>query len=128
MMGSYDAYPPNSTDHPELHGLPELSLALKTERGAVIVTGCSHTRVEEIIRVVKQSVAPEINLVVGGYHLFPYDRKYIEGLAKLMKDDLGVQRVAPAHCTGNLAFKIFREQFGHGYSYAGLESEVPFSH
>ena len=128
MMGSYDAYPPNSPDHPDLQGLPELSLVLKTERGVVIVTGCSHTRVEEIIRVAKQSVAPDINLVAGGYHLFPYNRSYVEGLAKLMKNDLGVRHVAPAHCTGNLAFKIFREQFGQGYSYAGLESEVPFSH
>jgi 7,8-dihydropterin-6-yl-methyl-4-(beta-D-ribofuranosyl)aminobenzene 5'-phosphate synthase len=45
-----------------------------------------------------------------------------------MKDNLGVRRVAPAHCTGNLAFKIFREQFGSNYAYAGLESEVAFSH
>jgi 7,8-dihydropterin-6-yl-methyl-4-(beta-D-ribofuranosyl)aminobenzene 5'-phosphate synthase len=35
-----------------------------------------------------------------------------------------VHRVAPAHCTGNLAFKIFREVFGADYAYAGLESEV----
>lgn len=126
-MGSFSTYPPNSKDHPELDGLAELSLALKTEQGVVIVTGCSHTKVEEIIRITKQFVAPNIDLVAGGYHLFPYDRKYVLELAKLMKDELGVRRVAPAHCTGNLAFKIFREQFGENYAYAGLESEVPFS-
>jgi metal-dependent hydrolase (beta-lactamase superfamily II) len=43
-MGFFDAYPPNSKEHPELDGLPELSLALKTEQGVVIVTGCSHTK------------------------------------------------------------------------------------
>ena len=127
-MGFFDAYPPNSKEHPELDGLPELSLALKTEQGVVIVTGCSHTKVEEIIRITKQFVAPNIDLVAGGYHLFPYDRQYVVNLAKLMKDNLGVRRVAPAHCTGNLAFKIFREQFGSNYAYAGLESEVAFSH
>jgi 7,8-dihydropterin-6-yl-methyl-4-(beta-D-ribofuranosyl)aminobenzene 5'-phosphate synthase len=127
-MGFFDAYPPNSKERPELDGLPELSLALKTEQGVVIVTGCSHTKVEEIIRITKQFVAPDIDLVAGGYHLFPYDRQYVVNLAKLMKDNLGVRRVAPAHCTGNLAFKIFREQFGSNYAYAGLESEVAFSH
>jgi 7,8-dihydropterin-6-yl-methyl-4-(beta-D-ribofuranosyl)aminobenzene 5'-phosphate synthase len=127
-MGFFDAYPPNSKEHPELDGLPELSLALKTEQRVVIVTGCSHTKVEEIIRITKQFVAPNIDLVAGGYHLFPYGRQYVVNLAKLMKDNLGVRRVAPAHCTGNLAFKIFREQFGSNYAYAGLESEVAFSH
>lgn len=100
---------------------------MQTAKGIVIVTGCSHTRVEEVIRITQKSLAPQIELVAGGYHLFPYDRKYVEDLAKLMKNVLRVQRVAPAHCTGNLAFKIFREVFGAGYTYAGLESEVTFS-
>jgi 7,8-dihydropterin-6-yl-methyl-4-(beta-D-ribofuranosyl)aminobenzene 5'-phosphate synthase len=128
MMGSFDAYPPNSRQHPELDSLPELSLALKTEQGTVIVTGCSHTKVEEIIKTTKGFVGQSIELVAGGYHLFPYDRAYIEALANNMKTNLGVHRVAPAHCTGNLAFKIFKEQFGDAYSYAGLESVVEFSH
>ena len=128
MMGFFDAYPPNSPEQPGLDGLPELSLALKTKEGTVIVTGCSHTKVEEIIKTTKGFVGQSIELVAGGYHLFPYDRAYIDALAKNMKTNLGVHRVAPAHCTGNLAFTIFKEQFGDAYSYAGLESVVAFSH
>ena len=128
MMGYFDAYPPNSKDHPRLEELAELSLALKTEQGVVIVTGCAHTGVEEIVRITKQYVGPNIDLVVGGYHLLPYDQKYILNLARTMKSELHVRRVAPAHCTGNLAFKIFRQEFGENYVYAGLESIVPFSH
>jgi hypothetical protein len=30
--------------------------------------------------------------------------------------------------TGNLVFKIFRQEYGDKYFYAGLESTVPFSH
>jgi 7,8-dihydropterin-6-yl-methyl-4-(beta-D-ribofuranosyl)aminobenzene 5'-phosphate synthase len=127
-MGFFDAYPPNTEAHPELDGLPELSLALKTAQGVVIVTGCSHTKVEEIVRITKRFTGKDIDLLAGGYHLFPYDRRYVEGLAKQLKDELKVRRVAPAHCTGNLAFKIFREEFGNNYAYAGLESEVSFSH
>ena len=128
MMGYFDAYPPGTREHPHLDDLAELSLALKTQQGVVIITGCSHTKVEEIIRTTKQFVGPEIDLVAGGYHLFPYDREYVTNLARMMKDDLHVRRVAPAHCTGNLAFKIFRQEFGTNYSYAGLESVEPFSH
>lgn len=128
MMGDFNAYPPNEPGHPDLEGFPELSLAMKTEKGIVLITGCSHSKVEEIVRATKGYLGGNIELVEGGFHLLPYDAAYITNIAHLMKDDLGVRRVAPAHCTGNLAFKIFRELYGENYSYAGVESEVTFSH
>ena len=128
MMGDFNAYPPSEPGHPDLAGFPELSLALKTEKGIVLITGCSHSKVEEIVRATKLFLGGNIDLVEGGFHLFPYDAAYISNIAKLMKDDLGVRRVAPAHCTGNLAFKILRDVYGENYNYAGVESEVAFSH
>lgn len=128
MMGDFSAYPPNEPGHPDLEGFPELSLALKTQKGVVLITGCSHSKVEEIVRATKQYLGSEIELVEGGFHLFPYDGDYISRLARQMKDELGVRRVAPAHCTGNLAFKIFRDVYGENYDYAGVESEVMFPH
>jgi 7,8-dihydropterin-6-yl-methyl-4-(beta-D-ribofuranosyl)aminobenzene 5'-phosphate synthase len=128
MVGDFSAYPPNEPGHPDLAGFPELSLALKTQKGVVLITGCSHSTVEAIIRAAKEYLDSNIELVEGGFHLFPYDGDYISKVAKLMKDDLGVRRVAPAHCTGNLAFKIFHDLYGENYNYAGVESEVLFSH
>jgi 7,8-dihydropterin-6-yl-methyl-4-(beta-D-ribofuranosyl)aminobenzene 5'-phosphate synthase len=128
MMGDFSAYPPTEPGHPDLVGFPEISLALKTENGIVLITGCSHSKVEEIVRTTKQYLGANIDLVEGGFHLFPYDATYITNIAHLMKDDLGVRRVAPAHCTGNLAFKIFRDLYGENYNYAGVEAEVLFSH
>ena len=128
MLGDFNAYPPNEPGHPDLAGFPELSLALKTEKGVVLITGCSHSTVEAIIRAAKQYTGSNIELVEGGFHLLPYDAAYISNIAHLMKDDLGVRRVAPAHCTGNLAFKIFRDVYGENYNYAGVESEVIFPH
>lgn len=128
MMGDFNAYPPHEPGHPDLEGFPELSLAMKTEKGVVLITGCSHSKVEEIVRATKAYTGGNIELVEGGFHLLPYDAAYITNIAHLMKDDLGVRRVAPAHCTGNLAFKIFREIYADNYSYAGVESEVSFSH
>jgi 7,8-dihydropterin-6-yl-methyl-4-(beta-D-ribofuranosyl)aminobenzene 5'-phosphate synthase len=128
MMGDFNAYPPNEPGHPDLAGFPELSLALKTEKGVVLITGCSHSKVEEIILATKQYLGSPIELVEGGFHLFPYDGDYISKVARRMKDEFGVRRVAPAHCTGNLAFKIFRDVYGENYNYAGVESEVMFAH
>jgi len=128
MMGDFTAYPPNEPGHPDFQGFPEISLAMKTEKGIVLITGCSHSKVEEIVRATKQFLDGNIDLVEGGFHLFPYDAAYITSIAKLMKDDLGMRRVAPAHCTGNLALKIFHDHYGVNYPYAGFESEVEFSH
>jgi 7,8-dihydropterin-6-yl-methyl-4-(beta-D-ribofuranosyl)aminobenzene 5'-phosphate synthase len=128
MTGDFSAYPPNEPGHPDLAGFPELSLALKTEKGVVLITGCSHSTVEAIIRATKQYIGSNIELVEGGFHLFPYDSDYISKVARQIKDELGVRRVAPAHCTGNLAFKILRDVYGENYNYAGVESEVMFPH
>jgi 7,8-dihydropterin-6-yl-methyl-4-(beta-D-ribofuranosyl)aminobenzene 5'-phosphate synthase len=94
----------------------------------VLITGCSHSKVEEMIRATKQYLGSPIELVQGGFHLFPYNAAYISNIAHLMKDDLSVRRVSPAHCTGNLAFKIFRDLYGENYNYAGVESEAMFPH
>jgi len=49
------------TRHPDLAGFPELSLALKTEKGIVLITGCSHSTVEAIIRATKHISEPTSN-------------------------------------------------------------------
>ena len=126
LVGDFNAYPPREPGHPELSGLPEISLALQTKKGIVLITGCSHSKVERIVAATKEFTHSNIELVDGGFHLLPYDEAYIKELAKKMKNEMGVHRVAPAHCTGNLAFKIFRELYGSDYSYAGVESIVSF--
>ncbi len=125
MIGDFSRYPPNDAQ-PQLSGTPELSLAMMTAKGVVLVTGCSHSRVEAIVAETKKITQKNIYLVIGGFHLLPYDAAEINRLARQMKDELGVERVAPAHCTGPLGFKIFKEVYGANYSYAGLESTVSF--
>jgi 7,8-dihydropterin-6-yl-methyl-4-(beta-D-ribofuranosyl)aminobenzene 5'-phosphate synthase len=127
MMGDFSAYPPAEPGHPDLYGLPEISLALETSKGLVLITGCSHSKVEEIVKAAKNQLNQKVEMVVGGFHLFPYDLKYVSGIARQLKEELGVHRVAPAHCTGNLAFKVFRDLYQHDYSYAGVEAEVKFA-
>ncbi len=123
LTGGFSKYPPN--DKETLYwGLPELSLALLTDEGVVVVVGCSHSGVENIVAKVKDELKRDVALVIGGFHLLPYDAEKITQVAKTLKGTLGVKRVAPAHCTGNLAFKIFREVYGDDYMFAGLGSKV----
>ena len=126
LMGSFSKYLPHERQ-PALTGLAELSLALKTTEGMVLIVGCSHSKVDKIVLETKQQVHRRVELVMGGFHLLPYSAQYITEVATKMKDDLAVTRVVPAHCTGNLAFKIFQQIYGDNYSYGGLGAEIHFA-
>jgi 7,8-dihydropterin-6-yl-methyl-4-(beta-D-ribofuranosyl)aminobenzene 5'-phosphate synthase len=123
LMGTFIKYPPFD-EHPQLIGMPELTVSFATARGEVLLAGCSHSTIEAIIQEAQKILKRNIHLVAGGFHLIPYDREYIEGLAKRMQDQYGVESVAPAHCTGHLAFAIFRKVFGDKYRFFGLGERI----
>lgn len=90
LMGTFIKYPPFEKN-PQFIGMPELSLSLATEKGEIIVSGCSHSTIETIVKETKKVRKGNIYLVAGGFHLIPYSRDYIESLAKRMKKDYGVE-------------------------------------
>lgn len=107
-------------------GLPELSLALDAGDDTVLIVGCSHSGVESIVKATAETTGRDISLVMGGYHLLPYKEDTLRGVAARLKDELGVDRVAPAHCTGHLAFKVLMDAYGPDFIRAGLGSETRF--
>ena len=66
----------------------------------------------------------DVGLLVGSYHLIPYDRETLEGFAGRLKQELAVDQVAPAHCTGHLGFGVLSEVFGEDYRFFGLGKKV----
>ena len=107
------------SDKPGTLGLRELSLAINTPEGIVIVVGCSHPGVERIIQAATE-INPRIRIVVGGFHLVVASDQDIEKVIKALHDAFKVEYVAPGHCTGEPAFKALKKAFGDRYLYAGL--------
>lgn len=120
LMGTFIQYPPFGADHPQFIGMPELSVTFATPKGDVLLVGCSHSTIEAIVKETLRVRKTNIHLVAGGFHLIPYGGEYIDRLAMRMKDDYGVDAVAPAHCTGQTAFVILRRHFGNLYRFFGL--------
>ena len=56
------------SDKPGTLELRELSLAIETPDGMVIVVGCSHTGIDNIVKAAA-AIQPKIQFVVGGFHL-----------------------------------------------------------
>jgi 7,8-dihydropterin-6-yl-methyl-4-(beta-D-ribofuranosyl)aminobenzene 5'-phosphate synthase len=128
-MGYFSCYPgksfveghfEQSSDNCSRVNLPELSLSMKTEKGEILIVGCSHSGVEQIVSETKKFTNNNIDLVYGGFHMIPFDRSQILQYGRLLKDDLKVRRIAPAHCTGHLAFKMLMDIYREDYLFAGL--------
>jgi len=134
-MGYFSCYPNKSfvenqftqpKDDCKQTGLPELSLSLATDKGQVLIVGCSHTGIENIITETRKLTNDKIEMVYGGFHMIPFNRNETNMLVNKIKDELQVNNVAPAHCTGHLAFKMLQRKFGEHYLYAGLGETVKY--
>lgn len=99
--------------------LLELSLAINTPDGVVIVVGCSHPGVEAIAEAAAR-INPRIHLVAGGFHLVAAKEDEVEKVITALRDTYNVGYVAPGHCTGEPAFTALKQAFGERYLYAGL--------
>jgi 7,8-dihydropterin-6-yl-methyl-4-(beta-D-ribofuranosyl)aminobenzene 5'-phosphate synthase len=102
----------------------EISLAIDTPDGIVLIVGCSHPTIEKIVEAAKAVINKPIHLVLGGLHLLPAKDDQITGIAASLRDAWGVRYIAPVHCTGEPAFAILKDMFGDHYVYAGLGTTV----
>ena len=98
----------------------EMSLAIDTPDGIVLVVGCSHPTIEKIAETARSVTDKPIHLIVGSTHLLPAKPDEIGRTATTLHDDGKVAWIAPAHCTGEPAFAMLRASFGDRYLYAGL--------
>jgi 7,8-dihydropterin-6-yl-methyl-4-(beta-D-ribofuranosyl)aminobenzene 5'-phosphate synthase len=107
------------SDKPGTLELRELSLALSTPDGMVIVVGCSHPGIDKIVESAS-AINPRIHFIVGGFHLVTASDPDIDKMATALHDRFKVEYVAPGHCTGEPAFTALKKTFGDHYLYAGL--------
>lgn len=103
--------------------LRELSLALSTPNGLVIVVGCSHPGIEKIVKTAAAS-NPHVQLIAGGLHLVTSTDEEIAGIVAALHETYKVDYIAPGHCTGEPAFAALRRAFGDHYLYAGLGTTI----
>ena len=106
--------------------LREVSLAINTPDGLVLVVGCGHPGIDKIVEAAS-TINPRIHLLVGGFHLVVAQDPDIEKIVTTLQDTFKVQYVAPGHCTGEPAFAALKKAFGDRYLYAGLGATLPLS-
>ncbi|HTC50294.1 MAG TPA: hypothetical protein VK722_23435 [Candidatus Aquilonibacter sp.] len=108
------------SDKPGTLELRELSLAITTPEGIVLVVGCSHPGIDKIVAAAS-TINPRVHLIVGGFHLVTASNSDIDRIVTALHDHFKVDYIAPGHCTGEpAAFTALRKAFSDRYLYAGL--------
>jgi len=111
------------SDAPGTKELKELSLAINTPEGIVLIVGCSHPGIEAIVAEAA-AINPRIRFVAGGFHLVVAQDSVIGKVVAALHDTYKVERIAPGHCSGEHTFSAVKQVFGDRYQYAGVGTVV----
>ena len=109
----------------ELGGsIPEQSIAIRTSKGIVVITGCAHPGIIKILEVTKSSFPEEkIYLAMGGFHLLHQTENELKSTVnQLLK--MEILNVGPSHCSGDAARKMFGEIYKDNYIEIGVGKKI----
>ena len=88
------------------------TLVLNTPEGLVVVTGCGHAGIINILTFAREEFPNQsVEAVIGGLHLFPATDEQLNWTADKMKE-FKVANLMGAHCTGIEAVYRIRERLG----------------
>jgi len=88
-----------------------------------VLTGCAHPGVVEMVRQAQEVVPGRIALLGGGFHLHQSGKHQVQALIAELRE-LGVEKVLPAHCTGDAAGALFRAEYGKNSIEGGVGRTV----
>ena len=92
----------------------EIAVALDTAKGLVVIVGCSHPGIMNILTTIERRSGKKICGVVGGTHLMEADEERLKKTITGLKER-NINFIAVSHCTGegNLEKikEIFEEKF-----------------
>ncbi|MET3570089.1 7,8-dihydropterin-6-yl-methyl-4-(beta-D-ribofuranosyl)aminobenzene 5'-phosphate synthase [Enterocloster citroniae] len=86
----------------------EICLIIEEQGELVVIVGCSHPGILNILTTVKEHFSQPIKAVIGGTHLMEADEARIRQTVEIMKD-MGIRLLGFNHCSGEL-FRNMMEQ------------------
>ncbi len=98
--------------------IKEQALIIRTRDGAIIITGCAHPGIVSIVEKAIKLTGDDILFVVGGFHLLRMGEREFGAIIARLKE-LHVRFVAPSHCSGDAARRLFAEAFGDRFVEVG---------
>jgi len=105
------------------HQIPEQALVLNTKKGLVVMTGCSHPGIIEMLKKISSVYKKNIYMVFGGFHLMNKSEKEMEEIISEFKS-IGVVKCGATHCTGERQIEMIKEAFGGNFVEMGAGNNI----
>ncbi len=100
----------------------DLSVLIESRRGPVLLTGCAHAGLPDIIRhMLQHSGHKQLYAVIGGLHLAPASDSHFTAVVTTLRA-ANVQRIGVAHCTGMKRSAELHAQFPEAVFFANVGS------
>ncbi len=92
----------------------EIALGLVTEKGLVVLVGCSHPGIVTMLQHIKERVDMPLYCVIGGTHLVDAFETRFAKTVEAMRA-MHLQKIAVSHCTGEAGKAYMREAFAEDF-------------
>jgi len=103
--------------------IAEQALILNSKKGLVVMTGCSHPGIVEMLKEIKSAFNKNVYMVFGGFHLMGKTEKEMNTIISEMKA-LGVVKCGATHCTGDSQIEMIKRAFGENYFELGVGNTI----
>ena len=107
-------------------GIPisEQVLVIEHPRGLIIITGCAHAGIAQIVAAVQKIYPQDIYLLVGGFHLTYSRESKITRLIEALNGK-NIQQLAPCHCSSIKGRRLFKQYCTHQVIEIGSGTQIP---
>ncbi|MCK5334117.1 MAG: MBL fold metallo-hydrolase [Candidatus Aenigmarchaeota archaeon] len=87
--------------------LDDSAIAIKADKGLIIISGCSHCGICNIIEYAKEVCGEnKIYAILGGFHLF--NKESTDKTIEFIKNQT-IEKIHPTHCLSKYAFNEFKK-------------------
>jgi 7,8-dihydropterin-6-yl-methyl-4-(beta-D-ribofuranosyl)aminobenzene 5'-phosphate synthase len=106
----------------EDNNIDDQAVYISTKKGLVVISGCGHAGIVNVVQQAKKSMGAKVFMAMGGFHLYSGDTDRLLKTMDYLKN-LGVDHIAPMHCTGFEAMKLLSDRFV-GFELMSVGSEI----
>ena len=100
------------------------TLIVNTEKGLIIILGCSHSGIINIINyIIDKTGQNHIRTIIGGTHLGPASKETKEKTIQALKK-FDIEKIGVSHCTGlKTSMRLFQE-FGDRFFFCNVGTKI----
>lgn len=105
----------------------DLSLVLETGAGLVVLLGCGHAGLLNILTQVRARFEGDIITIAGGTHLASATGDMLQQAVETLESTYGTPRIYPSHCSGHRAMVTLASAFGDQVQPCPVGTELTFA-